>query len=82
MLPGNPLEGIYWGYVKSWWPYRNDPNVILLHYSDVRKDLKGSVAKIAKFLDVKLSSSELNTVVNRCSIEHMKKVSSFLHVSS
>ncbi len=74
MLPGGPLEDIYWRYVKNWWPYRNDPNVIFLHYSDVRKDLKGSVAKIADFLEVDLSPSELDVVVDRCSLQHMKKV--------
>mmetsp|Transcript_30327 Transcript_30327/g.62605 ORF Transcript_30327/g.62605 Transcript_30327/m.62605 type:complete len:381 (-) Transcript_30327:71-1213(-) len=77
MLPGNPLEGIYWGYVKSWWPYRDDQNVLLLHYSDVRMDLKGNVAKIANFLEVYLSPSELDVVVDRCSMDHMRKVNKF-----
>lgn len=77
MLPGGPMAPIYWGYVKKWWPYRDDPNVILLHYSDVRKDLKGHVKKIAKFLEVDLSGSELDTVTQRCGIDHMKKVNKF-----
>jgi hypothetical protein len=41
--------------------YRNDPNVLLLHYANVRRDLKGSVAKIAYFLGVDLNEEELNT---------------------
>ena len=41
--------------------YRNDPNVLLLHYANVRKDLKGSVAKIADFLEVELTAEELDT---------------------
>ena len=77
MLPGGPLESMYWGYVQKWWPYRDDPNVLLLHYTDVRKDLKGHVSKIANFLDIKLSSSELTAVTQRCGIEHMKKVNKF-----
>lgn len=40
--------------------YRNDPNVLLLHYANVRKDLKGSVAKIADFVGVELSPEELD----------------------
>lgn len=40
--------------------YRNDPNVLLLHYANVRKDLKGSVAKIADFLEVELTAEELD----------------------
>ena len=48
-----------------------------MHYSDVRKDLKGYVAKIAKFLEVDLNKEELKTVTERCSIQHMKKVNKF-----
>lgn len=77
ILPGGPWSDCYFGYVKKWWPYRNDPNVILMHYSDVRKDLKGYVAKIAKFLEVDLNKEELKTVTERCSIQHMKKVNKF-----
>ena len=43
----------------------------------MRKDLKRHVEKIAKFLDVKLSGSELAKVTRRCSIDHMKKVNKF-----
>jgi hypothetical protein len=77
LLPPGPLGEIYFGYNKKWWEYRNDPNVLLLHYANVRKDLKGSVAKIANFLGVDLNEEELNTVSGRCSIEHMKKVNRF-----
>lgn len=59
--------------MKKWWPYRHDPNVILLHYSNVRKDLKKNVAKIAKFLEVDLTNKELDVVSRRCSFEHMKE---------
>lgn len=74
MLPPGPMAEIYFGYVKKWWDFRNDPNVLFLHYADVRKDLKKSVSKIAKFLEVDLSPKELDVVTGRCSIEHMKKL--------
>mmetsp|Transcript_34905 Transcript_34905/g.56962 ORF Transcript_34905/g.56962 Transcript_34905/m.56962 type:complete len:376 (-) Transcript_34905:248-1375(-) len=77
LLPGGPIESFHFGYAKGWWPYRNDPNVLLLHYTDARKDLKGHVAKIAKFLEVDLTKVELETVTERCSLEHMKKVNRF-----
>ena len=73
LLPGSPLEIAYFGYVKNWWPYRDDPNVILLHYTNVRKDLKGHVIKLAKFLEVDLTEEELDAVTERCGIDHMKK---------
>jgi len=77
LLPGGVLSQTYFAYVNSWWPYRNDPNVLLLHYSDVRKDLKGTVTKVAQFMDVKLTPTETSKVTKRCSLEHMKKVDRF-----
>lgn len=77
ILPGGPMDAFYFGYVKKWWPYRSDPNVLLMHYSNIRKDLKGHVSMIAKFLEVDLTGSELKKVTERCGIEHMKKVNKF-----
>mmetsp|Transcript_5213 Transcript_5213/g.8907 ORF Transcript_5213/g.8907 Transcript_5213/m.8907 type:complete len:378 (+) Transcript_5213:195-1328(+) len=74
MLPTGPMAEIYFGYVKKWWAFRNDPNVLYMHYADVRKDLKGHVSKIAKFLEVDLNQNELDVVTKRCGIEHMKSL--------
>lgn len=74
LLPGGTLAHLYFSYVKSWWPLRNEPNVLLMHYADAIKDLKGTVKKMANFYDVKLSKSELDTVVERCGFPHMKTI--------
>ena len=74
MLPTGPMAEIYFGYVKKWWAFRNDPNVLYMHYADVRKDLKDHVSKIAKFLEVDLNQNELDVVTKRCGIEHMKSL--------
>ena len=58
--------------VKAWWEYRNEPNVLLLHFADAKRDLSGTVAKLAKFYDVELSEAEHATVVEKCSFQHMK----------
>jgi len=77
LLPSGILSEYYFGYVKKWWPYRNDANVLLLHYSNVRRDLRGYVEKIASFLGVVLTEEELVVVTERCSIDHMKKANKF-----
>lgn len=71
-LPGRPLEGLYLTYNMAWWQHRHDPNVLLLHYSDMVKDLDGLVSKLAAFLDVQLSASEFAAVKEKCSYQHMK----------
>ncbi|EKX33961.1 hypothetical protein GUITHDRAFT_43936, partial [Guillardia theta CCMP2712] len=65
---------LYFGYAKSWWKFRNEPNVLLMHYNDMRKDLRGGVKKIAKFVDVELNEEELDRVTEKCGFDHMKKI--------
>lgn len=71
-LPGQPLEALYLSYNKAWWKYRNDPNVLLMHYSDMVKDLDGMITKLSSFLGVELSSTEFANVKEKCGYKHMK----------
>ena len=73
MSPGQLLEQLHFGYVNSWWKVKDKKNVLLLHFSDVKKDLPGSVSKLAEFYGVELSLEEKATVVEKCSFPHMKK---------
>ena len=72
-LPSGILGKFYFGYVQEWWKLRHEPNVLLLHYSDIRKDLAGTITKIANFLEVALTDGEHATVTERCSLDHMKE---------
>jgi aryl sulfotransferase len=59
-------------YTNGWWPLRNEPNVLLLHYSDAIQDLSGTVSQLSKFYDIDLTEEQHTTVVQRCGIDHMK----------
>jgi hypothetical protein len=72
LLPGGMMADAYWKYVKQWWPMRDEPNVLLLHYSDVKRDLAGAVSRIASWLGVELTDDERAKVVEKCGITHMK----------
>lgn len=72
LLPGGMLESFYFPYVKQWWSVRHDPNVLLLHFSDAKKDLENVVDRLASFMDVALSDHEKARVVTRCGMPHMK----------
>jgi hypothetical protein len=73
-LPGGTLEHLYFGYIKDWWPFRHEPNVLMLHYDDAKRDLSGTVKKLAAFLGVSLNQKEHAEVTKRCDISHMKTV--------
>jgi hypothetical protein len=50
--PQNDMENAsYWDHLTSWWPHRDDPNVLLVFFEDLKTDLEGCVRRIAAFMD-------------------------------
>ena len=37
----------------AWWPHRNDPNVLLMFYEDLKECHENSVCSIAEFMGIK-----------------------------
>jgi len=42
----------FWENLRTWWAIRHLPNVMLLHYNDLKRDLPGQIRRIASFLDI------------------------------
>ena len=75
LLPGGNLYQLYFPYIQRWWPMRHESNVLLLHYSDAKRDMRGTVAKLADFYEVHLTDSELDAATEMCSFKYMKEKS-------
>eukprot|EP01083_Nonionella_stella_P018341 51134_1 len=73
MMPGGMFAAWHWEYVNKWWKVKDEKNVLLLHYSDAKKDLRGIVKQLADFYEVKLSKKEHDSVVEKCGFDYMKK---------
>jgi aryl sulfotransferase len=59
-------------YVASWWPKRTEPNVLFVHYNDLKADLDGEMSRIASFLAIDVPDEQWPAVVERCTFEAMK----------
>lgn len=59
--------------VKSWWDIQHLPNLMLVHFSNLKKDLSGEMRKVAEFLEIPIDESKWDTIVEHCSFEYMKK---------
>jgi aryl sulfotransferase len=57
--------------MKSWWALRNEPNVLLLHYQQLKSDLPGEIARLAKFFSIDPESLRMDTIVEHCSFDYM-----------
>jgi aryl sulfotransferase len=66
----------FWPYfenVRSWWEVRDLPNVLMLHFADLKRDMEGGIRTIASFLEVDVDEARLPAIVEHCSFDYMKK---------
>ena len=59
-------------FLASWWPLRNEPNVMLVHYNDLKRDAEGSIRRIAAFLEFDVPESSWPAILAYTSFAWMK----------
>lgn len=62
----------FWENVRSWWEVRELPNVLLIHFSDLKSDLPGQISRIAKFLSIPINPRNWDAIVEHCGFPYMK----------
>jgi aryl sulfotransferase len=62
----------FWENVSSWWAIRHLPNVLFLHFADLKRDLPGQIRKVAAFLEIRLDGEAFDAVVRHCGFDYMK----------
>ena len=63
----------FWENTSSWWEIRNLPNVMLVHFGNLKRDLPGQIRRVAKFLDIPVQDSRWDAILEHCSFEWMKR---------
>jgi hypothetical protein len=58
----------------AYWAQRHRPNVLVLSYKSMKRDLPATVRKIADFLDIRVGDDVLKRVVERSSFQYMKGI--------
>ncbi|MGH9888495.1 MAG: sulfotransferase domain-containing protein [bacterium] len=69
---GWTAEGAHLSHVASFWERRRKPNLLLVHYNDLKGDLTGETRRIARFLETPVPEAKLPAVVQRCTFEAMR----------
>jgi len=60
------------GFLAAWWPLRHQPNVLFMHFSDMKRDHEGSLRRIADFLGYAPSEAEWPVISECTSFRWMK----------
>lgn len=65
-------EGFFFRFLEAWWPLRHEPNVLFLHYTQMKRDHEGSIRKIARFIGVEPDEAEWARILEYTSFGWMK----------
>jgi aryl sulfotransferase len=63
----------FWENVRSWWALRNLPNVLMLHFEDMKRDLAAEMRRVAAFLEIDVDEARWPQMVEHCSFDWMKR---------
>jgi aryl sulfotransferase len=63
----------FWENVRSWWEIRDLPNVMFIHFSDLKKDMPNEIRKIAAFLEIEINDQDWPKILEYSSFQWMKQ---------
>ncbi len=59
-------------YINTFWQFKHLPNILMLHYSDLKADLDGEMKRIANFLNIEVPDHLWPELVAAASFKNMK----------
>ena len=68
-----PLGGSWAVNTAGYWAERHRPNVLVLSFKSMKCDLRGTVVKVADFLNIRASDELVNEVCRLSSFDYMKQ---------
>ena len=63
----------YFAYEKSFFDSRRDPQLLFVHYNDLRADLVGEMRRIADFMGADITTDEIETLAGVARLDSMSR---------
>ena len=79
-MDGLTVYGPYFEYIKEAWSLRDHPNVCLLRFEEMKKDLPGCIRKVARFIGKDLSEELVKKSAEFLDFKSMKSRPSTLNL--
>lgn len=67
---------IIWSYfitIKTWLEIKDRENVLILHFNDLKQDLKGIIRKVSSYLGYNYKDEVIDKIYTKCTFEYMKQ---------
>ena len=69
-----PMWGSWAVNTASYWAARHRPNVLVVSFKSMKRDLRGTVRQVAALLDMRVSDEVIDRVCEQSSFEYMKRI--------
>lgn len=73
VLQQMPHAEMFFGFLANWWPFRHKPNVMLIHFSDLKRNPGEVIPALAEFLGFSPTKEQWPKILEYCSFDWMKK---------
>ena len=65
--------GPFFDNIKTWWEVRDEPNVLMVHFNDLKENFEAELRRIAQFLGVDPNGLDIPRICYQCSFKYMKE---------
>jgi hypothetical protein len=72
-INGNVFYGDYFEHLKAIWQCKDNINVFLTSYEEMKHDLRVVIRRLAQFLNIELNENLLERVITYSSFDYMKE---------
>ena len=80
-ISGKGMMGMSWPEnTAGYWAQRQRPNVLILSFKSMKKDLVGTVRRVAEFLDIRVGEDVIQKVAALSSFDFMKSIDHKFHI--
>lgn len=66
------MYGTYWNML-DFWKRRNNPNMLIIKYEDMKRNMESVIKKTSKFLDTHLTKNQISALTEHLSFDKMSK---------
>ena len=73
-LKGESLIGSWAVNAAGYWAQRHRPNVLVVSFASMKRDLEATVRRVAEFLEIRVSDEVIREVCRKSSFEYMKSI--------
>jgi hypothetical protein len=74
------IGGSWAANTAGYWAQRHRPNVLIVSFQSIKRDLRGTVLEVADFLDIHVTDDVIQTVCDKSSFQYMKGIDHKFHI--